>query len=247
MSPAASDSRSLSEGERMDPARLPRHVGIIMDGNGRWAKERNKPRTDGHLEGVKAAKRIVKAASEIGLEFLSLYAFSTENWSRAAEEVSYLMLLIKSYLKKEYDFYRENGIRILHSGDLQRLPEDIRSEIASVTRDTSGFEGLTVNLAINYGGRDEIIRAFRRFQERGTAGELTDESLRGFLDNPQVPDPDLIVRTSGEQRISNFLLWQSAYAEFYSSPKLWPDWDAQDLKDALAEYGKRSRRFGGIK
>ncbi len=247
MSPAASDSRSLAEGERMDPARLPRHVGIIMDGNGRWAKERNKPRTEGHLEGVKAAKRVVKAASEIGLEFLSLYAFSTENWSRAAEEVSYLMFLIKSYLKKEYDFYRQNGIRIMHSGDLHRLPADIRAEIDSVTKDTSGFGGLTLNLSINYGGRDEIIRAVKRFQESGTAAELTEESLRGFLDNPQIPDPDLIVRTSGEMRISNFLLWQSAYAELFFSPKLWPDWDAQDLKDALAEYGKRSRRFGGMK
>ncbi len=245
MNPAASDSRRPGEGERMDPAHMPRHVGIIMDGNGRWAKERNKPRTEGHLEGVKAAKRVVKAASEIGLEFLSLYTFSTENWSRAAEEVSYLMFLIKSYLRKEYDFYRQNRIRIVHSGDLRRLPEDIRAEIDSVTKDTSGFGGLTLNLSINYGGRDEIIRAVKRFQESGTAAELTEGSLRGFLDNPQIPDPDLIVRTSGEMRISNFLLWQSAYAELFFSPKLWPDWDAQDLRDALAEFGKRTRKFGG--
>ena len=225
-------------------SKLPRHVGIIMDGNGRWARERNKPRTEGHLEGVKAAKRIVKAASEAGLEFLSLYTFSTENWARAEEEVSYLMFLIRAYLKKEYDFYRQNRIRIVHSGDIERLPADIREELVSVTADTAGFDGLTVNLSINYGGRDEIIRAVKRMRERETGGELTEESFRAYLDHPEIPDPDLLIRSGGEQRVSNYLLWESAYAELYFSPKLWPDWDRQDLLDALSDYGRRARRFG---
>lgn len=228
-----------------DTSRLPRHVGIIMDGNGRWAEARGKPRTEGHLEGVKAAKRVVAAASEAGLAFLSLYAFSTENWTRAQEEVSYLMKLIGLYLKKEYDFYRKNRIRILHSGDLERLPREIAREIDDVTRDTAGYDGLIVNLSINYGGRDEIIRAFRRRLANGSAEPLTEETFRHYLDHPELPDPDLIIRSANELRLSNFLLWESAYAELYFSPKLWPDWDGSDLRAALADYGQRSRRFGG--
>ena len=228
-----------------DHPELPTHVGIIMDGNGRWAEARGKPRTEGHLEGVKAAKRVVAAASEAGLALLSLYAFSTENWTRAQEEVSYLMGLIGLYLKKEYDFYRKNRIRILHSGDLERLPREIAREIDDVTRDTAGYDGLIVNLSINYGGRDEIIRAFRRRLANGAAEPLTEESFRHYLDHPELPDPDLIIRSANELRLSNFLLWESAYAELYFSPKLWPDWDGSDLRAALADYGQRSRRFGG--
>jgi undecaprenyl diphosphate synthase len=228
-----------------DVPRLPCHVGIIMDGNGRWAKQRGKPRTEGHLEGVKAAKRVVAAAAEVGLLFLSLYTFSTENWARAQEEVSYLMGLIGLYLKKEYDFYRHNRIRIVHSGDLLRLPPGVQKEIEDVTRDTAQFDGLTVNLSINYGGRDEIIRAFRRLQTVDSREPLTEESFRQYLDHPEVPDPDLIIRSANEQRLSNFLLWESAYAELYFSSKLWPDWDGDDLREALAEYARRSRRFGG--
>jgi len=216
-----------------------------MAGNGRWAQARGRPRTEGHLEGVKAAKRVVAAAAEAGLPYLSLYAFSTENWARAQEEVSYLMLLIRSYLKKEYDFYRANRIRILHSGDLGRLPRDIAREIDEVTRDTEGYTGLTVNLSINYGGRDEIIRAFNRYAASGDQEGLTEDSFRRYLDHPELPDPDLIVRSANEQRLSNFLLWESAYAELYFSPKLWPDWDGEDLREALREYGRRVRRFGG--
>jgi undecaprenyl diphosphate synthase len=216
-----------------------------MDGNGRWAKQRGKPRTEGHLEGVKAAKRVVAAAAEVGLLFLSLYTFSTENWARAQEEVSYLMGLIGLYLKKEYDFYRHNRIRIVHSGDLLRLPPGVQKEIEDVTRDTAQFDGLTVNLSINYGGRDEIIRAFRRLQTVDSREPLTEESFRQYLDHPEVPDPDLIIRSANEQRLSNFLLWESAYAELYFSSKLWPDWDGDDLREALAEYARRSRRFGG--
>jgi len=216
-----------------------------MDGNGRWAQNRGRPRSEGHLEGVKAAKRVVAAASEMGLAFLSLYTFSTENWSRTQEEVSYLMGLIGLYLKKEYDFYRHNRIRILHSGDLDRLPREIVREIEDVTRDTAGFDGLAVNLTINYGGRDEIIRAFRRRLANGSSDPLTEESFRQYLDHPELPDPDLIIRTANEQRLSNFLLWESAYAELYFSPKLWPDWGGDDLREAVAEYARRTRKFGG--
>jgi undecaprenyl diphosphate synthase len=216
-----------------------------MDGNGRWATARGKPRSEGHLEGVKAAKRVVASAAEVGLAFLSLYTFSTENWSRAQEEVSYLMFLVRSYLRKEYDFYRRNGIRIVHSGNLERLPPDISGEIHDVVQDTAAFTGLTVNLSINYGGRDEILRAFHRYQASGDGRPLTEESFRQHLDRPELPDPDLIIRTANEQRLSNFLLWESAYAELYFSPKLWPDWDGEDLYGALEEYARRARRFGG--
>jgi undecaprenyl diphosphate synthase len=231
---------------RPAPSPLPRHVGIIMDGNGRWAQQRKKPRSEGHLEGLQAAKRVVKAAAAVGLGYLSLYTFSTENWARAQEEVSYLMFLIRSHLKMEYDFYRRNGIRIVHSGDLSRLPRDVAAEIRSAVEDTAHFDGLTVNLAINYGGRGEIMRAFHRALERGYNDGLTEERFRAFLDRPEMPDPDLIIRTGNEQRLSNFLLWESAYAELYFSPKLWPDWRAEDLIVALADYAHRSRRFGGV-
>jgi len=216
-----------------------------MDGNGRWATARGKARSEGHLEGVKAAKRVVAAAAEAGLPFLSLYTFSTENWSRAQEEVSYLMFLVRSYLRREYDFYRQNGIRIVHSGNMERLPPDIAREIADVVRDTAGFTGLTVNLSINYGGRDEILRAFRRYLAAGSGQPLTEETFRGHLDQPELPDPDLIIRTANEQRLSNFLLWESAYAELHFSPRLWPEWDAEDLYRALEDYAGRARRFGG--
>jgi undecaprenyl diphosphate synthase len=219
----------------LDTERLPRHVGIIMDGNGRWATQRGRPRSEGHLEGMKAAKRVVTAAAELGLDFLSLYVFSTENWSRTADEVSYLMFLVRSYLRREYGFYKQNGIRIVHSGDIARLPPEIVRDIDAISRDTEGFGGLTLNLSINYGGRDEILRGVHRALASGAVSSLTEE----------MPDPDLVIRTGNERRLSNFLLWESAYAELYFSAKLWPDWDRQDLVDALVDYCGRSRRFGG--
>jgi undecaprenyl diphosphate synthase len=223
---------------------LPRHIGIIMDGNGRWARARGRPRSEGHLEGLTAAKRVTAAASDLGIRWLTLYTFSTENWRRAEEEVSYLMFLIQRHLRNEFDFYRKNRIRILHAGDIDRLPPEVVREIRSAMADTAGFDGLTVVLAINYGGRDEIARAVRRAAAAGEAADLTEARLRTYLDLPDVPDPDLIIRTGAELRQSNFLLWQSAYAELYFSPKLWPDWDRPDLEAALEEYAHRSRRFG---
>ena len=224
---------------------VPAHVGIIMDGNGRWASERNMPRSGGHREGLNSAKRIVKAASDLGIAYLSLYVFSTENWKRTEEEVSFLMGLLRKYLKAEYEFYKENKIRVIHSGDLNGLPADIRSEIEAVGKDTALFEGLTVNLCINYGGRDEILRAVEKRIKLGVVSPLTEKDLEDCLDHPELPPVDLVIRTAGEQRLSNFLLWQSAYAEYYSSEKYWPDWQIEDLEAALNAFQSRKRRYGG--
>ncbi|MDR1100029.1 MAG: di-trans,poly-cis-decaprenylcistransferase [Treponema sp.] len=229
---------------------VPAHVGIIMDGNGRWAQSRGLPRTQGHLEGLKAAKRIVKAASDLGILYLTLYVFSTENWKRAGEEVSFIMSLIKKYLRGELNFYRENHIRIRHAGDPAGLSPDIVDDLRSAGEDTKNFGGMQVILALNYGGRDEIVRAVRRIAgDTGSpysGGSVTEDLIRAQLDNPDVPDPDLVIRTAGEFRISNFLLWEGAYAEYVISPKFWPDFTEEDLVLAVNDYRNRDRRFGGI-
>jgi undecaprenyl diphosphate synthase len=225
----------------------PAHVGIIMDGNGRWAKKRGQNRTQGHLEGLKTAKRIVKAAADAGLSYLTLYAFSTENWKRATDEVGFIMGLVKRYLIEEMDFYRQNGIRIRHAGDFDGLPPDIQSELRRAMEDTRGFTGLQVILALNYGGRDELCRAMTRLlQDRDRTGAVTEDSIRRCLDNPDVPDPDLVIRSAGEYRISNFLLWEAAYSEYYISDTLWPDWTPGDFMAALEEFQKRERRYGDV-
>jgi len=236
---------------------IPAHVGIIMDGNGRWAKSRGLVRTQGHLEGLKTAKRIVKAASDLGIKYLTLYAFSTENWKRTADEVGFIMGLIKQYLRVEFDFSKQNKIRVRHAGDFAGLPPDIQKELSDSMADTASFEGMQVILAINYGGRDEIVRALRKLiKERffcrqsdaeENAANISEDDIRKFIDNPDVPDPDLIIRSAGEYRTSNFLLWEGAYSEFYVSQKLWPDWDKEDLETAIADYQNRDRRFGGVK
>ncbi|QEN06128.1 di-trans,poly-cis-decaprenylcistransferase [Thiospirochaeta perfilievii] len=225
---------------------LPSHIGFIMDGNGRWAREKGLVRTKGHQEGLDTAKNIIKYASDIGIKFVSLYAFSTENWKRAQEEVSFLMFLIKKHLKQEYNFYRENQIRVVHSGDLKGLPEDVQKEIILVVNDTKDFKGLTVNLLINYGGRDEITRAVNKIISKNLTN-ITESDIQKNLDNPMIPDVDLMIRSSGEERLSNFLLWQCAYSEFYYSNVLWPDFSVDDFNKALEAYNKRTRRFGGIK
>ena len=228
-----------------------RHIGIIMDGNGRWARKRGQLRTQGHLEGLKAAKRIVKACGDLGVSFLTLYAFSTENWKRASEEVGFIMGLVKQYLRDELDFYRENGIRIRHAGEREGLPGDVLFEIDEACKETKDFKGLQVILALNYGGRDEIVRAFRKLIANCPAGGInkdtvTAEKLSKYLDNPDIPDPDLIIRTAGEFRTSNFLLWEGAYSEYFISDKLWPDWDKDDLEKAIMDYNGRERRFGAV-
>ncbi len=216
-----------------------------MDGNGRWAKERGKPRTFGHSEGVRTAKRIAKAASDMGIEYLSLYTFSTENWKRSEKEVKFLMQLLKKHLREQLSFYRENNIRIVHSGSLDRLPKAIQKEILDVEDLTSDMTGMVGNLVINYGGRDEIVRAVQKLRDKGET-EITEDKLSGAMDHPEIPDPDLIIRTGGEFRISNFLLWESAYSELYFSKKYWPDWQVEDLKEALDAFKTRNRRYGGV-
>jgi undecaprenyl diphosphate synthase len=236
-----------SEVPGLDPSRIPDHVGIIMDGNGRWATQKNLPRHKGHREGLTAAKRTVRAARELGIRYLSLYTFSTENWKRAEEEVSFLMGLIKTHLRREYDFYRENEVRVVHSGNLPGLPPDLQEEISRVTHDTAGFRGIQVNLAINYGGRDEIVRSVNRWLHngRGTA-DLSHEALRSHLDLPDWPEPDLLIRTGGERRLSNFLLWECAYSELHFSDVLWPDFGMAHLVEAVRDFQGRERRFGAI-
>ncbi|MDR1949253.1 MAG: di-trans,poly-cis-decaprenylcistransferase [Spirochaetaceae bacterium] len=240
-------SSSISSHSISPHSSVPSHIGIIMDGNGRWARKRNRIRTQGHLEGLKTAKRIVKTASDMGIAYLSLYVFSTENRKRTAEEVGFIMTLVKQYLLAEMEFFRKNHIRIRHAGDPAGLPPNIAEEIRQACRDTEGFEGLQVILALNYGGRDEILRAVKRFLAAGKPPEaLTEAAFREYLDNPDVPDPDLIIRTGGEFRTSNFLLWEGAYAEYLISDKLWPDWSEVDLENAVSQFAGRERKFGAV-
>jgi len=224
---------------------FPTHLGIIMDGNGRWAEKRKQKRSQGHREGLKSAKTLVKEASRLGIPFLSLYVFSTENWKRTEEEISYLMFLIKQYLKKEYQFYLENQIKVVHSGNLEALPIEVRKDIEEITRETASFSGTTVNLLINYGGRDEIIRAVKRQIASGNISSIDEKSLQENLDHPEIPPLDLVIRTAGEQRLSNFMIWQAAYAEYYYTDTLWPDFNEIELSKALDYYKQRDRKFGG--
>lgn len=224
----------------------PEHVGIIMDGNGRWAQARGLDRTKGHLEGLKAARRVTRAASEAGVKHLSLYVFSTENWKRSTEEVGFLMGLVGVHLERELDFYRELGLRVVHSGDRDALAPEVRKPLERVIAATALHKGMTVNLVLNHGGRDEIVRAVNRWTKTAAGREFTPRDLRNHLDVPDLPDLDLMIRTGGEIRLSNFLLWQAAYAEFVFSDKLWPDFDELDLRAALCEFAGRGRRFGAI-
>ncbi len=226
---------------------VPEHIAIIMDGNGRWAKKRGMPRTAGHKEGLTSAKKIVKAASQLGIKYVTLYTFSTENWKRAKEEVGFLMNLIKSHLRAEFEFYKKNGIRIKQIGDLAGLPEDVQKEIINAEKDTEHFTGTTCILAINYGGRDEIVRAVRKIiNQNKKSEEITEELISSSLDTGDIPAVDLLIRTGGEERLSNFLLWQNAYAEFVFTGTLWPDYNEDEFYKDIEEFQKRSRRFGGV-
>lgn len=225
-------------------AQIPAHIAIIMDGNGRWAKQRNLPRTSGHKEGLEVAKKIVKAAKEIGVKYITLYTFSTENWKRTQEEVGYLMGLIKNHLRAEFKFYKENDIRVKHIGNLEGLPKDIQEEINSTVEECKDFNSLTVVLAINYGGKDEIIRATNKAIKENKL--LTEKNFTEFYDIPELPEVDLIIRTGGEKRLSNFLLWHGAYAELDFVDTLWPDYDEECFYSSIKEFQKRNRRFGGV-
>ena len=225
-------------------AQIPAHIAIIMDGNGRWAKQRNLPRTSGHKEGLEVAKKIVKTAKEVGVKYITLYTFSTENWKRTQEEVGYLMGLIKNHLRAEFKFYKENDIRVKHIGNLSGLPQDIQDEINSTIEECKDFNSLTVVLAINYGGKDEISRAINKAKSENK--EINENNFTEFFDLPEMPDVDLIIRTGGEKRLSNFLLWHGAYAELDFVDTLWPDYNEESFYQSIKEFQKRNRRFGGL-
>lgn len=237
-------SQSAQASDNKQP---PLHIGIIMDGNGRWAQKRGLARTAGHKEGLETAKKIVKACANAGIKYVTLYTFSTENWKRAQEEVGYLMGLIKGHLRSEFEFYKANGIRIEHLGDLKGLPEDVQTEIINAKEETKNFTGLTVVLAINYGGRDEIIRSVKKIIEKQfDSDSLTEKSISDNFDIPELPDVDFLIRTGGEKRLSNFLLWHSAYAELCFTDTLWPDYTEDELIENLNEFYNRTRRFGDV-
>jgi len=232
----------------IDNNNLPLHVAITMDGNGRWAKLRNLPRTSGHDEGLNVVKEIVKASADLGLKNLTLYIFSTENWKRAESEVGFLMNLIHIHLLNELKFYQDNKIKLNHIGDLTALPKLIQKDITDAIEKTKNYDNLTLNLAINYGGRNEIVRGIKKIIYNGyKEDEITDELVKSNLDMPLSPDVDLLIRTGGEKRLSNFLLWHAAYSEFVFRDTLWPDYNKEEFYQDIEEYQNRNRRFGAEK
>ena len=229
----------------------PAHVAIIMDGNGRWAEMRGLPRQEGHRRGLEALRRTVRNAAELGVEVLTLYSFSTENWRRPQTEVSFLMGLLRRFVEKDLAELGAAGIRVRIIGGRADLAPDLRQLVEHAETSTAGNAGMTLVVAFNYGSRDEIARAARRMAADAAAGRLDpatidETTVNGYLDTADLPDPELVIRTSGEMRVSNFLLWQAAYAEFVFSPVLWPDFDKAELADAIAEFRRRERRFGGL-
>jgi undecaprenyl diphosphate synthase len=231
--------------------RLPRHVGIIMDGNGRWAKHHGLPRGEGHRRGVEALRRAVRFSARRGIHFLTLFSFSSENWSRPRDEVQGLFNLLRIFIRSDLAELHGSGVRIRVIGEREALPADIRSLIEEAELTTAGNSGLQLLVAFNYGGREEIVRAARRLAERVARGEIAPEAISealiaGALDTAGIPDPDVILRTSGEKRISNFLLWQGAYSELIFLPVLWPDFGDREFETALDEYAARDRRYGGV-
>jgi undecaprenyl diphosphate synthase len=235
--------------DRLVKEKLPRHLAIIMDGNGRWAERRSLDRMAGHHRGATAVRNVVRASREIGIPYLSLFAFSSENWSRPQEEVEALMILLKDYLVSELKEMLDNGIRFLAIGDLARLPRDVVAILNETSRQTSKATAMTLTLALSYGGRDDILQAIRRIMASCREGALRPEEINEslfsrYLWTANLPDPDLLIRTSGEIRISNFFLWQLAYTEIYVTSTLWPDFDKEELIQALLSYQDRERRFG---
>ena len=230
---------------------VPQHIAIIMDGNGRWAKSRNLPRIAGHRKGAQVVKEIVRECSDLGVKFLTLYTFSTENWKRPRHEVDFLMQLLSSFLKKEIRKLLRNNVRFLTIGDIEALPPKARQVIQEAKDTTAENSGLTLILALNYGGRKELLRAARLFSEDVKKGrripkEINEDLFADYLYTAGIPDPELLIRTSGEMRISNFLLWQLSYSEFFVTDVFWPDFNAGELDKAIREFGRRKRRFGGI-
>jgi len=230
---------------------VPRHIAIIMDGNGRWAQKRGLPRTAGHAAGSETFRRIATYCRDIGVQYLTVYAFSTENWKRSSEEVGAIMGLFDQYLREAIDEMERDHIRLRILGDLTRISPELRALISRTDEISTHYTGFQANICINYGGRDEIVRAARAFARRCADGaadpdSLTEADFSGYLYTAGLPDPELIIRPSGELRVSNFLLWQSAYSEYYFTDVLWPDFDDKELEKAIAAYHRRSRRFGGV-
>jgi undecaprenyl diphosphate synthase len=236
----------------LDMERIPKHIGIIMDGNGRWAKQRNLPRTMGHKAGVETIRRILKECNRLGVRYLTLYAFSTENWKRPKDEVSALMSLLIEYLKNELKELHENNVIVNYVGNVDRLPVKAQEALKEAWELTQNNTGVQMNLALNYGGREEILHGIRNLVDavqdnRFSMEELTEESFKEFLYTKGQPDPELIIRPSGELRLSNFLLYQGAYSELWFNQIFWPDFTEEHLRRAIADYQKRDRRFGGVK
>ena len=242
--------QKTAEAEKVDFNNLPRHIAIILDGNGRWAQKRGLPRTAGHAAGAETFRKIATYCKEIGLEYLTVYAFSTENWKRPQQEVDTIMSLLEKYLYEAIDQMEKDRVKMAFFGDTTVLSPKLQELIAR-TRDISKhYEGCQVNICLNYGGRDEILRGIRKYAEEyknGTAEELTEESFNRYLFSAGMPDPDLLIRPGGELRLSNFLMWQSAYSELYFTDTLWPDFTPEDINRAIAVYQHRDRRYGGIK
>ena len=229
---------------------VPKHIGIIMDGNGRWAKKRLLPRVLGHKQGAKALDKLLNDDKCLGVEHITVYAFSTENWKRAEEEVSGIMGILREYINKYFRDYANSDFRVDSIGDLSALAPDLQKDIAELKEVSKDRTGIHLTIAMNYGGRDEIRRAVQKIAQEVKAGEIepediTEELISNHLDSAGTPDPELIIRTSGELRTSNFLMWQSAYSEYYITDKLWPDFNIDDLKEAINSYQNRDRRFGG--
>ena len=230
---------------------VPTHIAIVMDGNGRWARKRGLPRTAGHAAGAETFRRIATYAKSIGLKYLTVYAFSTENWKRSTEEVGAIMSLLEKYLQEFLRDMEKHRVRFCFFGDLTRLRPELQAIVHEAVERSKIYEGVQVNICLNYGARDEIVRAARAFADRCIAGQtspqaLTEDAFSGLLYSANVPDPDLIIRPSGELRTSNFLLWQSAYSEYYFTDTLWPEFKEQDLEQAIRSFNSRSRRYGGV-
>lgn len=231
--------------------KIPQHVAIILDGNGRWAKSKGMPRNYGHTMGAKNVEKICDIAGHMGIKYLTVYAFSTENWGRPQPEVDELMRLLGSYMKTCLKTAKKNNMRVRVLGDLSRLSPKLQEQILELERVSSAYDGFNFQIALNYGSRDEMLRAMKKMYTDIKAGKLsehavTEEVFSGYLDTADLPDPDLLIRTSGEQRLSNYLLWQLAYSEFYFTDTPWPDFDEAELKKAIAAYQNRERRYGGL-
>ena len=243
-------ANTIKAGEQ-ERSGLPRHIAIILDGNGRWAKKRGLPRTAGHAVGAETFRKIATYCKNIGVEYLTVYAFSTENWKRPPEEVKTIMKLLKNYLQEAIDTMERDHIKMKVLGDVSELSEELREMVDRTNEISRGYEGFQANICLNYGGRAEIVNAARRYAEELAAGkadaELTEEMFASYLYSAGIPDPDLLIRPGGETRLSNFLLWQCAYSEFYFTDVLWPDFTSDELDKAIAEFKRRDRRFGKVK